>query len=57
MEDKNKKEPNVKVYVEGGCTFIIKREFEKGGTTILEQMLSLLLDIMEKKELDLNDKA
>lgn len=57
MEDKNKKEPNVKVYVEGGCTFIIKREFEKGGTTILEQMLSLLLDIMEKKELELKDKA
>jgi len=57
MEDKDKLEPNVRVYVEDGCTFIIKREFEKGGTTILEQLLSLLLDIMENKELELKDKT
>ena len=57
MEDKDKLEPNGRVYVEDGCTFIIKREFEKGGTSILEQFLSLLLDIMENKELELKDKT
>ena len=39
---------NVKTYQEGGCIFIVRREFEKGGTSILEQILALLLDLMEK---------
>lgn len=44
------KEPNVRVYEIKGCTFKVRREFEQGGTTILEQIISLLLDIMEKQE-------
>jgi pyruvate-formate lyase len=43
-------EPNVRVYEENGCTFIVKREFEDSGASILEQVISLLLDIMENKE-------
>lgn len=42
-------ESNVKVYKENGCTFIVRREFEKGGTSILEQIIALLLDLMEKQ--------
>lgn len=43
-------EHNVRVYEENGCTFIVKREFEDGGASILEQVISLLLDIVENKE-------
>jgi len=48
MEIAEKK--NIRVYEENGCTFTIRREFESGGTSILEQLLSLLLDIMEQQE-------
>ena len=57
MEENKSNEPNVRVYVENGCTFKVKREFEKGGTTVLEQVISLLLDIMEKREKELTDKT
>jgi hypothetical protein len=37
-------------YKQGDCTFFVHREFEKGGNTILTQVVSLLLDIMEQRE-------
>lgn len=57
MEDIKHNDDNARVYVEAGCTFIVKRQFENGGTTILEQIISLLLDIMESKKSELKDKT
>lgn len=57
MEDIKQKDDNARVYVEAGCTFIVKRQFENGGTSILEQIISLLLDIMESKKSELKDKT
>lgn len=42
---------NIKVYEENGCTFTVRREFESGGTSILEQLLCLLLDMMDKQQM------
>lgn len=41
---------NVKKYQENGCTFIVRREFETSGTSVLEQVIAFLLDLMEKQE-------
>ncbi len=35
-------------YKIGNSTFTVRREFEDGKTTMLEQILSMLLDMMEK---------
>lgn len=52
MEDNKEIEnsSNVKMYQENGCTFIVRREFEKGGASILEQVVAFLLDLMEKQK-------
>lgn len=34
----------------GNSTFYIKRSFEETGSTLLEQLISYLLDITEKRE-------
>ena len=39
---------NAKTYVEGGNVFTVKREFEKGGASILEHIFAMLLDAMNK---------
>jgi len=49
-------EENIRVYEENGCTFTVKRKFESGGTSILEQLLCMLLDMMEREE-QLTDKT
>jgi|GEM_PF-6506881 len=49
-------EENIRVYEENGCTFTVKRKFESGGTSILEQLLCMLLDMMETEE-QLTDKT
>ena len=56
MEDK-KKEENIKTvtslprqYKYGDYIFKVRREFPVGGTTILEQTVTMLLDEMEKRE-------
>ena len=40
--------PISKVYVIDNVQVTVRRKFEKGGTSILEQILALLLDLMEK---------
>lgn len=40
---------NVKIYKENGSVIRVKREFSYGGTNILEQVICLLLDLMEKE--------
>ena len=50
MESKVKND--IRVYEENGCTFTVRREFESGGTSILEQLLCLLLDMMEKQQME-----
>ena len=58
MEDKkenlveNTDPPIAKTYQVEGCTVIVRRKFEKGGAGILEQVVSLLLDILERKEME-----
>lgn len=42
--------PISNVYVIDNTTVTVRRKFEKGGITILEQVVSLLLDLMEKQE-------
>lgn len=56
MEDK-KKQDDIKTvtslprqYKYGDYVFKIRREFTVGGTSILEQTVSMLLDEMEKRE-------
>lgn len=56
MKDK-KKEENIKTvtslprqYKYGDYIFKIKREFTVGGSSILEQTVTMLLDEMEKRE-------
>lgn len=39
-----------KVYLVDGCEVVVRRVFDKTGSGILEQLLSLLLDLIEKSE-------
>ena len=48
----NTEPPIAKTYEIDGCTIIVRRKFESGGIGILEQVVSLLLDILDKKELE-----
>lgn len=56
MEDNNEnlventEPPIAKTYEIDGCTIVVRRKFENGGLGILEQVVSLLLDILEQKE-------
>ncbi len=56
MEDKKKDEKLITVislprqYKYGDYIFKVRREFPVGGTTILEQTVTMLLDEMEKRE-------
>lgn len=40
-------DPNVRVYETNGSIVRVKREFAKGGTNILEQIIYLLLNYMD----------
>lgn len=40
-----KKSDSTNVYMHKGCEYIVKREFEESGVTILDQVISVLLDI------------
>ncbi len=33
-----------------GCTVVVRREFRKEGTTILQQVIAMLLDMMEAEK-------
>ena len=56
MEDKKNVEKNKTVtslprqYKYGDYIFKVRREFPIGGTSILEQTVTMLLDEMEKRE-------
>ena len=56
MEDKKKDEKLKTVtslprqYKHGDYIFKVRREFPVGGTSILEQTVTMLLDEMEKRE-------
>lgn len=43
-------EQNVRVYKTNGSIVRVKREFEKGGSNILEQVIYLLLNYMDIEE-------
>ena len=40
-----KKSDSTNVYMHKGCEYRVKREFEESGVTILDQVISVLLDI------------
>lgn len=40
-----KKSDSTNVYMRKGCEYRVKREFEESGVTILDQVISVLLDI------------
>lgn len=40
-----KKSDSTNVYMRKGCEYRVKREFEKSGVTILDQVISVLLDM------------
>ena len=40
-----KKSDSTNVYMQKGCEYRVKREFEESGVTILDQVISVLLDI------------
>ena len=44
-----------KVYLIDNTQVTVRRKFEKGGSTILEQVVSLLLDLMEKQSKSLTE--
>lgn len=44
------KNDNAITYEQDGCVFVVHREFTKGGTSILEQVIAMLIDLMEKSE-------
>lgn len=46
---KNNKKNNTRIYNENGCVFRITREFEEGGISILEQIISYLFDLMQNE--------
>lgn len=47
METNNK---YTKEYIQNGSVFLVRREFENCGTSLLEQVVSMLLDLMEKQQ-------
>lgn len=57
MEKKNfvelkniKKQENVHVYKQGKSTITVHREFCDNGSKVLEQVVSILLDMLDKQE-------
>ena len=40
-----KKSDSTNVYMHKGCEYRVKREFEESGVTILDQVISVLLDV------------
>lgn len=51
VNDQDIGEPAIsKTYEIDGCTIVVRRKFEKGGAGILEQVVSLLLDMLDKEE-------
>ena len=51
-EETHERNTKVNCYKQGECTFFVHREFEKGGNTILTQVVGLLLDIMEQRDMN-----
>lgn len=43
-------EGNERVYFENGSTFKVRRIFDNTGASVLEQITSLLVELMEKEE-------
>lgn len=41
---------NEREYTIGNSTFYVKRSFDETGSSILEQLISFLLDLTEKQE-------
>lgn len=52
MDDLTSKKDNANeiVYELKGCSVYVVREFESSDKTILEQLINLLVDIMEKDD-------
>lgn len=46
----DKDDENVRVYKTNGSIVRVKREFAKGGSSILEQVIYLLLNYMDTKD-------
>ena len=46
----NIQDSNVRIYKENGCIYRVTRVFESGGISILEQIISQLLDLLDKVE-------
>ena len=46
----NIQDSNVRIYKENGCVYRVARVFENAGISILEQIISQLLDLMDKVE-------
>ena len=46
----NIQDSNVRIYKENGCVYRVARVFENVGISILEQIISQLLDLLEKTE-------
>ena len=40
-----KKSDSTNIYMHKGCEYRVKREFEESGVTILDQVISVLLDV------------
>ena len=52
-----KKSDSTNVYMHKGCEYRVKREFEESGVTILDQVISVLLDIEnETNQVEKNKK-
>ena len=52
LEDITNTQSSEKIYKSENNIYIIRREFAVGGSSILEQTVSMLLDEMEKRERD-----
>ena len=61
MEDKDlninieQEPPIAQVYEIEGCKVTVRRKFEDEGIGILEQLVSILLDLLDKKDLELSE--